>query len=229
MRPLETNTSFSGGWEVVCSIQNACLFSPQAKGQVPSGHWSPPQESLCQGNSPMKVSVCPWCKLTDGSGEKSSSLSPEIIPPLMSSRSPDSVDGSIWKTTTPPGPSEDCMVLLWLLLRSFPMCKDISTEQQRHQPTHNTFNSKFILSTRNTGTRRWSRDWGDGQWITSSTWDLFYGQATPNTINDTLLHLLTEALCTFRGSTQHLTQKDTDTHSQTVDRDWGFLWKKKKD
>lgn len=61
MRPLETNTSLNGGWEVVCAIQNACLFSPQTEGQVPSGHWSPPSESLPFGapgrNPPTKVSA----------------------------------------------------------------------------------------------------------------------------------------------------------------------------
>lgn len=59
-RPLETNTSFGGGWEVVCSIPNACLFSPQAEGQVPSGHCSPPHES------PPRWEILQWRFLVSG-------------------------------------------------------------------------------------------------------------------------------------------------------------------
>jgi hypothetical protein len=64
----------------------------------------------------------------------------------------------------------------------------------------------------------WSRDWGDGQPITGPNWDPSHGQApVPGTINNTLLCLQTGARCPLRGSTQQLTQTDTDTHSQTVD------------
>jgi hypothetical protein len=31
--------------------------------------------------------------------------------------------------------------------------------------------------------------------------------------------------CPLRGSTQHLTQIDANTHSQTMNGAWGFLWK----
>ena len=60
-----------------------------------------------------------------------------------------------------------------------------------------------------------SRDWGNGQPITSRAWDPSHGQAPiPNTINDTLLYLQTGACCPLGGSTQQLTQTNTDTHSQ---------------
>ncbi|XP_076783213.1 uncharacterized protein LOC143440362 isoform X1 [Arvicanthis niloticus] len=38
----------------------------------------------------------------------------------------------------------------------------------------------------------------------------------------------TEARSPLRGSTQKLTQTDTDTHSQTVDGAWGLLWKNRR-
>jgi hypothetical protein len=46
-----------------------------------------------------------------------------------------------------------------------------------------------------------------------------------NTINGTLLCFRTEACCPPKGSTQQLTQTDTDTHSQTVAGAWGLLLK----
>jgi hypothetical protein len=101
-------------------------------------------------------------------------------------------------------------------------------------PIHpETFNLKFILSISNAGTGRGEevgrKDWGNGQSIAHATWDLYHGQApVPNTINDTLLSLQTGACCPLRGSTQQLTQIDTDTYSQTVDGVWGLLRKNRK-
>ena len=43
-----------------------------------------------------------------------------------------------------------------------------------------------------------------------------------------LLCLQTGASCPLRGSTEQLTQTETDTHSQTVDGAWGLLQKKKR-
>jgi hypothetical protein len=60
----------------------------------------------------------------------------------------------------------------------------------------------------------WSRNWGNGQPITSPTSDLTHGQVP---IADW------QHGCSLRGSTQRLTQSDTDTHSQTLDRAWGLL------
>jgi hypothetical protein len=42
------------------------------------------------------------------------------------------------------------------------------------------------------------------------------------------LVIQTGAYCPLRGSTQQLSQTDTDTHSQTMDEGWGLLWKNRR-
>jgi hypothetical protein len=95
-------------------------------------------------------------------------------------------------------------------------------EWWRHQPTHNIFNPKFILSTSNIalGMEQGLREWP----ITGPTWDTSHEQAPiPDTINDVLLYLQIEAYCPLRGFTKQLTLTDTDTHRQTVDEAWELL------
>ena len=63
--------------------------------------------------------------------------------------------------------------------------------------------------------RSGSRDWGNGQPITTPTWNPSQEQTPiPNTINNTVI-LPERAMFSLRGSTSQLTQTDTDTHSQT--------------
>jgi hypothetical protein len=53
----------------------------------------------------------------------------------------------------------------------------------------------------------------------------------PNTINDTndiLSFLQAGACCPLRGYTQHLTQTNTNIHSQTVDGAWRLFWRNRK-
>ena len=70
---------------------------------------------------------------------------------------------------------------------------------------------------------------GNDQPITSITSDPTHVQTLiPDNINDTLLCFQTGEYCPLRGSTQQLTQTDTDTHSQTMDRAWEFFWKNKR-
>ncbi|EDL37155.1 mCG1050052 [Mus musculus] len=63
--------------------------------------------------------------------------------------------------------------------------------------------------------------------FTSPMWD-----ASPT--SSLLLPLLgiyssqTEAFSPLRVSIQKLTERDADTHSQTVDRAWGLLWKNRR-
>jgi hypothetical protein len=76
---------------------------------------------------------------------------------------------------------------------------------------------------------RWSRKQRNGQPIIGSTSDPSHGQVPiPNTINDILLFLKTGAYCLLRSSTQQLTQTDTETHNQIVDKSWGLLWKNRR-
>ena len=58
---------------------------------------------------------------------------------------------------------------------------------------------------------------------TGPTQNLSHGQApSPDTINDTLLYLQTEAwhICPLRGSIQQQTERNADTRSQTLDGGW---------
>ena len=68
---------------------------------------------------------------------------------------------------------------------------------------------------------QWLREWPTNNQPNLKS---IHGQAPiPNTINDTLLFLQRGASCHLRGSTQQLSQTDTDTHNQTVDGAWGFM------
>ena len=57
------------------------------------------------------------------------------------------------------------------------------------------------------------REWPTNNW--PNLRPIPWASQTPDTINDTLLCLQTEASPSLRGVTQQLTQKDTDTHSET--------------
>ena len=50
----------------------------------------------------------------------------------------------------------------------------------------------------------------------------------PDTINDIMLCLQTEACCALRGSTQQLTQSDKGTNRQTAHGGWRLLRKNRK-
>lgn len=94
------------------------------------------------------------------------------------------------------------------------------------QPTYKTFEPKLALYKRNAGTKKEQKlkeqltvDWPKLR---------PHGQAPiTDTVSDSMLCLKTgtQNSCPLRGSFQHLTETDADTHSQPLDRRWGHLWK----
>jgi hypothetical protein len=93
-----------------------------------------------------------------------------------------------------------------------------------------TFNPKFILFTRNSGTKMEQRL---REWPIKSgpTWDLPYGKALiPDTINDTVMLIdrrlaVSEAVLRKAPLTIWLRQVQTHTASRTMNGAWRFLWK----